>query len=121
MTNKLPGRQGDTPVIGSGSYANNKTCAVSGTGRGEDFLRSVAAYDIHARIFLGKKTLEEAVKETVFETLPAEAGGFIAIDKDGNTSMTFNSKGMFRGMCNSEGHGSYGVWEYESPFTISKI
>ena len=98
LTNKKFGRVGDSPVIGSGTYANNNTCAVSCTGEGEFFLRTVCAYDVSAMMEYGKLSLEEACNEIVHRKLVSinGEGGLIAIDKDCNISMPFNSKGMYR-------------------------
>jgi beta-aspartyl-peptidase (threonine type) len=98
MMNKKFGRVGDSPVIGAGTYANNKTCAVSATGHGEYFIRSVAAYDISALMEYKGLNLQEA-SELVVEKLKklGGIGGFIAIDGRGNISMPFSSAGMFRG------------------------
>ena len=80
MTNKISGRIGDSPIIGAGTYANNKTCAVSATGKGEEFMRHLAAYDISCRMEYLQLSLDEAVKQTVWNRLPLESGGVIAID-----------------------------------------
>jgi beta-aspartyl-peptidase (threonine type) len=105
MTNKQFGRVGDTPVIGAGTYANNKTCAVSCTGHGEFFLRAVVAYDISCFMEYKGLTLQEACNAVVNDKLVAMGGegGLIAVDAAGNCSLTFNSDGMYRGMRNSEG------------------
>ena len=105
MTNKLTGRVGDTPIIGAGTYANNSTCAVSGTGYGEYFIRYTVAHDISALMEYEGLPLAEAAREVVFnKLLPAGGtGGVIAVDKDGNYTMTFNTSGMFRGALTSEG------------------
>jgi beta-aspartyl-peptidase (threonine type) len=118
MTNKLPGRIGDSPIIGAGTYADNTTCAVSCTGVGEEFMRHVAAYDISARMRYGKVSLAEAAKGTVFEKLPDNTGGIIAVDKAGNYSFEFNSPGMFRGMCASDGSGVVGIWKEDIHFDL---
>lgn len=118
MTNKLPGRVGDSPIIGSGTYANDNTCAVSATGKGEFFIRHVVAYDISSRIAYGGRTLENAVKETVFEQLPAATGGVIAINKHGEYTMQFNSDGMFRGGCDADGNCEMGIWSEVSRFHL---
>lgn len=99
MTNKQPGRVGDTPIIGAGCYANNHSCAVSSTGTGEMFIRSVAAYDVAAQMQYGGRKLAQAADNVVFDTLPAigGVGGLIAIDAQGNVAMPFNSEGMYRG------------------------
>jgi L-asparaginase / beta-aspartyl-peptidase len=99
MTNKMTGRVGDTPIIGAGTYANNKTCAISATGHGEFFIRYTVAHDISALMEYKGLTLAEAANEVIFGKLkPLNAnGGVIAVDKDGNFEMVFNTSGMFRG------------------------
>lgn len=99
MTNKWPGRVGDSPVIGAGCYANNTTCAVSTTGKGEAFIRAVAAHDVSALMEYAGLTLEQAVQRVVYDKLPAlgGAGGLIALDAHGNVLMPFNTEGMYRG------------------------
>ncbi|MBI4532798.1 MAG: isoaspartyl peptidase/L-asparaginase [Candidatus Melainabacteria bacterium] len=96
---KLKGRVGDSPIIGAGTYADNETCAVSATGQGEYFIRQVVAYDIVARMRYGGCALKEAAWEAIHGTLTKSGGkgGVIAVDKDGNVAMPFNSLGMFRG------------------------
>lgn len=105
MTNKRWNRIGDAPIIGAGTYANNKTCAVSSTGWGEYFIRSVVAYDISALMEYKGMTLQEAASEVIQEKVPALGGdgGIVAIDKDGNVAMEFNTAGMYRATMNSEG------------------
>ncbi len=99
MTNKRYGRIGDTPVIGSGTYANNQTCAISCTGHGEYFLRAVVAYDISCLIEYKGLSLSEACELVVNKKLKEMGGegGLIAIDKMGNFCLPFNSEGMYRG------------------------
>lgn len=99
MTNKSPGRIGDTPIIGAGNYANDATCAVSATGKGEVFIQHVVGYDISAQMLYGGGSLEAACMHTVHNALPTGSGGVIAVDKTGNISLVFNSLGMFRGYC----------------------
>ncbi len=101
MTNQKPGRVGDTPLVGCGNYANNKTCAVSCTGIGESFVRAVSAYDVSAMMEYGKMPLEEACNKVIREKLPAVdgEGGLIAADHLGNLSLPFISKGMYRAWC----------------------
>lgn len=111
MTNKRPGRVGDTPIIGAGTYADDRTCAVSGTGHGEVFMKHVAAHDVSSSMKKLKMGLLDAVKSTVYDTLPADSGGIIAVDPAGNFAMEFNCSGMFRGMCGSDGQGCVGIWE----------
>jgi L-asparaginase / beta-aspartyl-peptidase len=100
MTNKQPGRVGDTPLIGAGCYANNRTCAVSATGTGEMFIRAVAAYDVSAQIEYGGVSLERAAHRVVYEKLPqiGGQGGLIAVDANGYVTMPFNTEGMYRGV-----------------------
>jgi beta-aspartyl-peptidase (threonine type) len=100
MTNKRFGRVGDTPIIGAGTYANNKTCGVSCTGHGEYFMRAVVAYDISCLIEYRNFTLRQACEEVVNKRLVklGGEGGLIAIDKAGNAEMVYNSEGMYRGM-----------------------
>ncbi len=100
MTNKRWGRVGDAPIIGAGTYANNKTCAVSCTGWGEYFMRLLVAYDVSAMMEYKNISLKEAANTVVMEKLEAlekETGGLIAIDKDGNVAMPLNTSGMYRG------------------------
>ncbi len=105
MTNKQFGRVGDTPIIGSGTYANNRTCAVSCTGHGEYFLRSVVAYDVSCLMEYAGLSLEEACKKVVHEKLVQRGGegGLIAIDAAGNICLPFNSTGMYRGLVKEDG------------------
>jgi len=103
MTNKKYGRIGDTPIIGSGTYANNNTCAISCTGHGEPFIRAVAAYDVSAIMEYKKYSLQQAMDEVVNKKLVAieGEGGMIGVDAQGNFALLFNSAGMYRGVkCN---------------------
>jgi len=108
LTDKMPGRVGDSPIIGAGTYADNATCAVSCTGIGEYFMRNVVAYDIGALMKYAQVSLKEAANYVILNKLVKQhaAGGVIAIDKFGNFTMTFNTPGMFRGYATSDGfHG----------------
>ena len=98
MTAKRYHRIGDSPVIGAGTYADDRACAVSATGHGEVFIRAAVAHDICARVRFARQSLVQAVNAVVFEELPAlhGEGGVIAIDPQGNIAMEFNSEGMFR-------------------------
>jgi beta-aspartyl-peptidase (threonine type) len=98
MTAKRYNRIGDSPIIGAGTYADDRSCAVSATGHGEVFIRAAVAHDICARVRFGGRTLQSAVHEVVLEELPAlqGEGGVIAIDRRGEIAMEFNSEGMFR-------------------------
>jgi len=104
MTNKKFGRIGDTPIIGAGTYADNQTCAVSCTGHGEFFMKTVAAYDVACRMQYKNVSLNEAANETVenLRELGGE-GGLIAVDAFGNVALPFNSEGMYRGFITSDG------------------
>lgn len=104
MTNKKFGRIGDTPIIGSGTYAENATCAVSCTGHGEYFMLGVTAFDVAARMKYKGLNLEDAARETVENlTQIGGEGGFIAVDAAGNIALPFNSDGMYRGFVKSDG------------------
>jgi L-asparaginase / beta-aspartyl-peptidase len=98
MTGKRFHRIGDTPIIGAGTYADDRSCAVSATGHGEVFIRAAVAHDICARVRFGGRSLAAAVREVVLEELPAlrGEGGVIAIDAAGEIVAEFNSEGMFR-------------------------
>ncbi len=98
MTNKKFGRVGDSPIIGSGTYANNRTCAVSCTGSGEYLMRAVTAYDVSCLMEFAKMELKDAAEEAILRRLSEIGGdgGLIAIDNQGNISMPFNCEGMYR-------------------------
>lgn len=105
MTNKKFGRIGDTPLIGAGNYADNKSCAVSCTGHGEYMIKTVLAYRVAALMEYAGYDLEKAAREAVFNILKQAGGegGLIAVDNSGNIAMPFNSSGMFRGSLVSGG------------------
>ncbi len=105
MTNKRFSRIGDSPVIGAGTYANNKTCAISCTGHGEFFLRAVVAYDVSCLMEYKGLSLQEACAIVIKDKLVKMGGegGLIAVDARGNYDFCFNSAGMYRSMLNSEG------------------
>jgi L-asparaginase / beta-aspartyl-peptidase len=99
LTNKHTGRVGDSPLIGAGTYANNESCAVSGTGTGEYFIRGVVAYDVCALLQYRHLPLAQAVHAVIYDKLQkaaADTGGLIAIDRAGNIVMEFNTPGMLR-------------------------
>ena len=104
MTNKMPGRIGDTPVIGAGTYANNRTCAVSCTGDGEYFIRASAAHEVSALMQYRALKLHEAA-QTALDTVKelGGTGGLIAIDKNGEIALPFNTNGMYRGYVDPNG------------------
>ena len=104
MTDKRWGRVGDSPIIGAGTYANAH-CAVSATGWGEYYIRTVAAHDICARMEYAKKPIAQAAKEVVMVVIPKLGGdgGVIALDADGNFATPFNTDGMYRGWVDRDG------------------
>lgn len=112
LTNKDFGRIGDSPIIGAGTYANNKTCAVSCTGRGEDFIRLSVAHEISAQMMHGKKNLKSAVEDVIQNQLKSidGRGGCIAIDKSGNIIMSFTTTGMYRGWMRSNGSKEISIY-----------
>ena len=105
MTNKRPGRVGDSPIVGAGTYAKNGVCAVSATGHGEYFIRAVAAHHVCAAVEYRGLTLQQAVHEMLHGILPSLGGdgGLIAVDRDGRLVMEFTTEGMFRGARDADG------------------
>jgi len=112
MTNKMFGRVGDSPIIGSGNYANNETCAISCTGSGEYFLRGVVAYDVSCLMEYKGLTLEAACEEVIQKRLLLLGGdgGLVAVDQLGNICMPFNTEGMYRACQSSIGHKSVAIY-----------
>jgi len=113
MTNKRWGRIGDAPIIGAGTYANNNTCAVSSTGWGEFFIRAMVAHDISALMEYKGLTLQEAAKEVIQKKVPQLGGdgGIVAVDKNGNMVMEFNTAGMYRASMNEKGELYIGIYK----------
>ncbi len=104
MTNKHPGRVGDTPIVGAGTWAEDATCAVSATGHGEYFLLSALAHDVHARIAYGGVDLDSACAGALGRVGElGGTGGLIAIDRDGAIAMPYNSEGMYRACVSNDG------------------
>ncbi len=103
---KMPGRVGDSPLIGSGTYANNESCAISATGTGEFFIRNVVAADICARVKYLHVSLEQAATDVIMKELVEQHGdgGIIGLDRHGNVAMLFNTNGMMRGVVKSDGN-----------------
>jgi beta-aspartyl-peptidase (threonine type) len=98
MTGKAPGRVGDTPIIGAGTYADNATCAVSATGHGEFFIRHVAAFAIAARLCHAGQSLDQAARAVIDEMGAAGgSGGVVAVDRNGALALPFSTAGMYRG------------------------
>ncbi|HEX5653350.1 MAG TPA: isoaspartyl peptidase/L-asparaginase [Chitinophagaceae bacterium] len=113
MTNKKYGRVGDAPIIGSGTYANNQTVAISCTGWGEYFIRLVMAKSISDMMEFGKMSLRDAAHEMIMKRLPALGGdgGLIAVDKDGNIALPFCTEGMYRGFVKSDGSKAVKIYK----------
>ncbi|MEO8146918.1 MAG: isoaspartyl peptidase/L-asparaginase [Bacteroidia bacterium] len=113
LANKKYNRIGDSPLIGAGTYANNKTCAVSCTGKGEDFIRLVVAYDISALMQYRNITLKDAATYVIMQKLKKAGGrgGCIAIDKYGHIQMPYTTDGMFRGYIDTKGKMNVMIWE----------
>lgn len=113
MTNKKWNRIGDSPIIGSGTYANNKTCGVSSTGWGEYFIRAQVAHDISAMMEYKGISLQEAAKEVIQNKLTqlGGTGGIVAIDHEGNVAMEFNTTGMYRAAMNADGEITIGIYK----------
>ncbi len=113
MTNKKYGRIGDSPIIGCGTYANNKTCGISCTGHGEMFIRTVAAYDVSCLMEYKGFSLEEAMSVVVHQKLLSihGEGGMIGVDSVGNVSLVFNSQGMYRAYRSSDGAETVAIYK----------
>ncbi len=113
MTNKRYGRVGDVPIIGAGTYANNKTCAVSATGHGEYFIRYTVAHDISALMEYKGLSLAKAAEEVIHRKLEVVdgRGGIIAVDKYGNVNLSFNTSGMFRAFATAGGDRGVNVFK----------
>lgn len=113
MMNKLWGRVGDSPIVGSGTWANNATCAVSCTGHGEYFMRLNVAHDVHAQMKYAKKKLKKAVHYSIHSTLENAGGkgGLIALDAKGNVAIEFNTPSMLRAWKNAKGESEVKVFD----------
>jgi L-asparaginase / beta-aspartyl-peptidase len=104
MTGKLPGRVGDTPVIGAGTYADNASCAVSATGHGELFIRCTAAHEVAARLRHRGEDLSTAARAVIEELgRIGGSGGLVAVGRTGEPVLPFNCSGMYRGYVNYDG------------------
>lgn len=110
VVNKMPGRVGDSPIIGAGNYANNETCAVSCSGLGELFIKQSVAYSVSALMKYKNYSLKEAADEMIHKQITEGDGGLIAVDKDGKYEIVFNTTGMFRGAANSQGVFEIKIW-----------
>jgi len=116
LTNKKYGRIGDSPLIGAGTYANNKTCGVSCTGVGEYFIRTLAAHEVSSLIQYKNLSAKEAIKEVIHKQIAnlGGDGGMIVLDNKGNIAWNFNTKGMFRAYKKSTGESKTAFFEMES-------
>ena len=114
ILDKLPGRVGDAPLIGAGTYADNRTCAVSCTGWGEFFIRAAVAYDVCAQMAYQGAPLAKAAQASLDKALKLGGdGGLIALDVQGNLTMPFNTKGMFRACRMGDGRRSVQMFKAE--------
>jgi beta-aspartyl-peptidase (threonine type) len=111
MTNKRFGRVGDSPVVGAGNYADNRSCAISCTGTGEVFLQHTVARSVAAMMQYGEQSLERAAKTMIHDELSKGDGGLIAVSKDGVIVMEYNSEGMYRGAADSSGRFDIAIWD----------
>jgi beta-aspartyl-peptidase (threonine type) len=113
MTNKQWGRIGDSSIIGAGTYANNRTCAISCTGHGEMFIRTVAAYDVSCLMEYRALSLQAAMEIVVNDKLMKieGEGGMVGVDANADVAMIFNSEGMYRAMKSSDGRVEVGIYK----------
>jgi beta-aspartyl-peptidase (threonine type) len=109
LTNKRYGRVGDSPIIGAGTYADDRSCAVSGTGRGEEFIRRAIARSIAARVEWDGLDVEAAAEEMIGTLEPGD-GGVIVVGRTGEIAMVFNTTGMYRGAADSNGRFEVAIW-----------
>jgi beta-aspartyl-peptidase (threonine type) len=111
MTAKRWGRVGDTPILGAGNFADDRTCAVSGTGTGEQFIRHGVARAIADRMELSRMSAREAAEAVVHGRLEPGDGGVIVVSRTGEIALVFNSEGMFRGAADADGRFEVAIWE----------
>ena len=111
LTDKRFGRIGDSPIIGAGTYADNATCAVTGTGVGEEYIRYAVALRISALMAYRGLSLQDAAEEVIMKTLKPGDGGIAGVDHSGAIALVFNTEGMFRGAADSNGRFEVAIWE----------
>ncbi len=113
LTNKRFGRVGDSPIIGAGTYADNRSCAVSCTGYGEEFIRLNAAYNLHAQVLYSNQSIARAGRELIHRDLTSVQGqgGLICVDARGNLTLPFNTQGMYRAWRNAAGEDGVAIFE----------
>jgi beta-aspartyl-peptidase (threonine type) len=110
-TGKLPGRIGDSPLVGAGTYADNRACAVSGTGLGEAFIRALVGYDVAARMRYRGESLARASRAALANVAALGGdGGLVAVDRRGNIAMPFNSQGMYRACVDRRGKRTTAIY-----------
>ncbi|MFN7552204.1 MAG: isoaspartyl peptidase/L-asparaginase family protein [Pseudomonadota bacterium] len=116
MTNKAPGRVGDSPLIGAGTFADDDSCAVSATGHGEFYIRRVLGHDLHARMLYLEQPLHVAAEEALAEVVRmGGTGGLVAVDRSGTVVLSFNSPGMYRAWLADNGTIRVGIYREPEP------
>jgi beta-aspartyl-peptidase (threonine type) len=111
LTDKMFGRVGDSPIVGAGTYAQNGVCAVSGTGRGEEFIRHGVALRIAFLMSDGGLSVDEASRKVVHDLLAPGDGGVIALGAEGDVALKFNTPGMYRGVADAAGRFEVRIWD----------
>jgi beta-aspartyl-peptidase (threonine type) len=111
LLGKMPGRIGDSPILGAGTWAGNGTCAVSCTGKGEEFIRHAVAHAVAAGMARGGASLEDSARHAVHDLLEPGTGGLIAVGGDGTIVMTYNTGGMLRAAADSTGRFEIAIWD----------
>jgi len=111
LTDKRFGRVGDVPIVGAGTYADNRTCAVSATGQGEEFIRHAVAHTISSRMAYLGESVGDAARAVIHGILKPGDGGVISVDAAGRIALVFSSQGMYRGAADSTGRFEIGIWE----------
>lgn len=111
LTAKKWGRVGDVPIVGAGTFADNRTAAVSGTGKGEEFIRNNVAHTVSALMAYEGLGVEQAASRVIHDVLEEGDGGLIAVGHDGALALVFNTQGMFRGAADANGRFEVGIWE----------